>query len=97
MPVSDPRDRSLIAKIGAHERWAAVDDRTAATAPARAGLEQRFLREGGGDPVKAQQIRKAYFARLALASAQARRRRAQTSEDHRREAEAARESLGGAR
>ena len=50
-------------------------DRSARTAPARAALAQRFLDEAGGDPVRAEHIRRAYYARLALKSAQARRLR----------------------
>ena len=44
------------------------------TAPARAALEQKFLDEADGDPVRAEHLRKAHFARLALKSAQARRK-----------------------
>lgn len=62
-------------RIGAHTRWANCKDRTAATAPARAALEQKFLDEADGDPVRAAHLRKAYFQRLALKSAQARRAR----------------------
>ena len=54
--------------------WANTKDRSARTAPARAALEQRFLDEAGGDPVRAAHLRKAYFQRLALKSAQSRRR-----------------------
>jgi hypothetical protein len=61
-------------RIGAEESWAKTTDRTARTAPARAAFEQRFLDQAGGDPVRAAHLRKAYFRRLALKSAQARRR-----------------------
>ncbi len=57
--------RHLIAKIAANERWARVENRTAETAAARRAFEARFPNENA---------RKAYFARLALKSAQARRR-----------------------
>lgn len=74
MPQTDhPEDRSLRARIAAHESWAQTDDRTARTAPARAALDARFLERAGGDPVRAAHLRKAHFARLALASAKARR------------------------
>lgn len=66
---------SLRAKVAAHESWANTTDRTARTAPARAALEQRFLDQADGDPVRAANLRKAHFARMALKSAQARRRR----------------------
>lgn len=67
---------AAIGRIGAHSRWAKTQDRTAATAPARAALEAKFLAEAGGDPVRAQNVRKAYYSRLALKSAQARRKKA---------------------
>lgn len=63
---------SAIGRIGAHISWANTEDRTARTAPARAALEQKFLDEAGGDPVRANHLRKAYFQRLALKSAAAR-------------------------
>lgn len=67
-------DRSAIGVIGAHTKWANTTDRSAATAPARAALDAKFLAEAGGDPVRAAHVRKAYFARLALKSAQSRRK-----------------------
>ena len=65
----------MLGKIGAHTKWANTTDRTAATAPARAALEQKFLDQADGDPVRAEHLRRAHYARLALKSAQARRRR----------------------
>jgi hypothetical protein len=67
-------ENHLRAVIAAHESWAATSDRTARTAPARAALDQKFLDEADGDPVRAEHIRKAHYARLALKSAQARRK-----------------------
>lgn len=67
---------SILGRIGAHASWANTLDRSARTAPARAALEQKFLDEADGDPVRAAHLRKAYFAKLALKSAQARRKRA---------------------
>ena len=64
----------LRARVAAHESWARTTDRSARTAPARAALDARFLADAGGDPVRAQHLRKAYFARLALRSALSRRR-----------------------
>lgn len=74
--MADPSstERTLAARIAAHESWAQTTDRTARTAPARAALDQKFLTEAGGDPVRAESLRKAYYSRLALKSAQARRR-----------------------
>lgn len=67
MPSPHQSDRSLAARIAINERWARTGDRTAATAPARAAFEAKFANENE---------RKAYYARLALKSAQARRHRA---------------------
>jgi hypothetical protein len=66
---------SMLGRIGAHSKWANEKDRTAATAPARAALEQKFLDQADGDPVRAASLRKAYYQRLSLKSAQARRAR----------------------
>jgi hypothetical protein len=76
-------DRTLAARVAAHSRWASTDDRTAATAPARKAALDRFEREVDPDgtlppterAVRAEHARKAYFYRLALASAKARRAR----------------------
>lgn len=67
-------ERQLHATIASHISWANTADRSARTAPARAGFDQRFLDEAGGDPVRAAHLRKAYFARLALKSAVSRRK-----------------------
>jgi hypothetical protein len=45
MPSPNPEDRALVARIAAAERWGRTTDRTAATAPARAGLRAKFARE----------------------------------------------------
>lgn len=68
-------EKQLRAQIAAHESWAHTPDRAARTANARRALEAKFFAEAGGDPVRAGHVRKAYYARLALASARARRRR----------------------
>lgn len=80
-----PSERTLCAQIAAHESWAHTEDRNARTAKARNAFMDRF--ESDVDPdglltpaeraVRAEHARKAYFARLALKSAQARRRRAE--------------------
>jgi hypothetical protein len=75
MASSIPADRSTIASIAAHTSWANTIDRTARTDAGRRALDAKFLREAGGDPVRAESLRKAYFQRLALKSAQARRER----------------------
>jgi hypothetical protein len=80
--VAMTADRSLIARLAAHESWANTADPSARTAPARRALLDRFEREVDPDSLlspaerarRAGHARKAYFARLALRSAQARRR-----------------------
>lgn len=69
-----PAERALRARIASHESWAATTDRAARTAPARRALDAKFLTAADGDPVRAEHLRKAHFARLALKSAQARRK-----------------------
>jgi hypothetical protein len=72
----------LIARIAAHESWAKTADRSARTAPARSAMLAKFEREVDPDGVlvpaerarRAESARQAYFTRLALRSAQARRR-----------------------
>jgi len=89
-------ERRLLAQIAAHESWAQTENRTARTAPARAALAQKFLDQAGGDPAKAANLRKAYFARLALKSAQARRKAKELTQAA-ENAEAELEALGGGR
>lgn len=67
---------ATLGRIGAHISWANTKDRSARTAPARAALEQKFLDQADGDPVRAAHLRKAYFQRLALKSAESRRAKA---------------------
>lgn len=82
-PAGHP-DNKLISTLGNHVRWAQTDDRTGATAPAREAFRDRFIREARerfGDlpgpelARRAESLRKAYYTRLALKSAQARRAR----------------------
>ena len=74
MAASDPATRRLVSQIAAHESWANTDNRTARTANARAAMQAKFLEQAGGDPVRAEHLRRAHFKRLALKSAQARRK-----------------------
>lgn len=74
MPLTSV-ERSLRGRIAAETSWANTEDRTARTANARTAFEDKFLAEADGDPKRAEHLRRAYFARLALKSAQARRRR----------------------
>lgn len=78
-----PEEHRQYGRIGAYKSWASTEDRPARTAMARRSFDQRFEREVDPDGVldpderarRAEMARKAYFSRLALVSAQARRRR----------------------
>ena len=78
----DPGERALRARIAAHAMHGRHDSRQT-TAKARAAFLASFERQAdpeGRLPAaererRAQQLRRAYFARLALASAKARRAR----------------------
>lgn len=76
-----PEQRVLRAQAAAHTSWGNTTDRTARTAPARAGLEAKFDqmvidRHGVLPPAehakRAASYRKAYYAQLALKSARTR-------------------------
>ena len=73
--MSTLAERRLRAQIHAHESWARTEDRPARTLPARLAAEARFLKMADGDPQRAESLRKAHYAKMALKSAQARRRR----------------------
>ncbi len=83
MPLT-PEDRALRARLAAHESWARTADPSARTAPARQAALERFERQVDPDGVlppeerarRAEHAKKAYFIRLAVASAKARRGRA---------------------
>jgi hypothetical protein len=75
-----PSERTLAAKIAAHESWAHTPDRAARTAPARAARDAKFLDQAGGDPIRAAHLRKAHFARLSLKSALSRRKSRELTE-----------------
>lgn len=72
--MSTSAERHLVAIVAAHQSWANTSNRSARTRPARAALDAKFLEQPGGDPVRAAHLRKVYFTRLALKSAQSRRR-----------------------
>lgn len=91
MPAANAADRRVIARIAAHDSWANTTDRAARTSAARAALDRKFLDQAGGDPVRADHLRRAHFARLALKSAQARRKAHEVTAD----AEAAKAELAG--
>jgi hypothetical protein len=76
--------RSQIGRLGALSSWAKTENRSARTAPARRKMLERFEREvDPGNQLtpaerakRAEFAREAHFTRLAMKSAQARRRRA---------------------
>ena len=80
---SSPEQRSLHARLAAYSLHAKVADPSAHTAPARQAFLDRFEREVDPDGVlppadrarRAESACKAHFTRMALRSAQARRRR----------------------
>jgi hypothetical protein len=84
-----PNDRTLRARLAAHASWANTADPIARTEPARraalARFEQQVDPDGHLTPEerarRAAHARKAYFASLALKSAQARRRRVERNPD----------------
>lgn len=79
-----PSERSLRARMAAHSSWAKTSDRQARTAAARTAALDRFEREvdpdGVLDPaeraVRAEHAKKAHMIRMALKSAESRRKRA---------------------
>jgi len=84
MPANNSSERVLQARLAAHVLHAKVADPAGHTAPARKAFLDRFEREVDPDGTlseverkrRAEHARKAYFARLALASVKARRRKA---------------------
>lgn len=88
MSSQTPSERSLCAQIAAHTSWAKTENRTARTEKARRAMLDKFENEVDPDRTlppaerakRAEHARKAHFKRLALKSAQARRRRAGLAE-----------------
>lgn len=86
MPLT-PTERSIRGQIAAHESWAKTSDRSGRTANARKALFDKFEKQVDPDGTlapaerakRAENARKAHFKRLALKSAQARRRNAAAS------------------
>lgn len=91
---STASERAMKARIASEMSWAHTEDRSARTAPARRALDEKFLEQAGGDPQRAEHLRKAYFQRLALKSAQS-RRRAREATEAAAAAEAELKALGG--
>lgn len=84
MPARSPGERALVARVAAHARWSRENphDPAGPLPRARKAFDARFEREVDPDGVltpeerarRAGHARKAYFTRLALKSAQARRK-----------------------
>jgi hypothetical protein len=89
VPSLTPAQRSLRGRLAAETSWANTADPSTRTAPARAAFLDRFERQVDPDGIltpvdrarRAEHARKAHFARMALKSAQARRRRAGRTPD----------------
>jgi hypothetical protein len=87
MPLTDS-ERRMRSSIAGHTSWARTEDRTARTEPGRRALLDKFEREVDPDGTllpaerakRAENLRRAHFQRLALASAKARRRRREAAE-----------------
>lgn len=88
MPELSPELRRLRSQIAANESWARTSDRAARTANARKAMLDKFERQVDPDGTlpsaerarRAEHARKAHFQRMALKSAQARRRRSVVTE-----------------
>jgi hypothetical protein len=73
---------TLRARMAAYTSWANTQDRAARTAPARAAADARFERQVDPDGLLSPDVRRAmadaarraYYARLALRSAEARKK-----------------------
>jgi len=84
VPSSVASERKLQARLAAHTLHARVTDPSAHTLPARQAFLDRFAIQADPDGIlppaerarRAEHLRKAYFTRLALKSAQARRKKA---------------------
>lgn len=68
-------------RAASHYSWALTEDRTARTSNARAAFRQKLLDEAGGDPQKAEHLRKAFYAKLNASSVAARRRNREAREN----------------
>lgn len=84
MPLT-PKERSIRASVAVHTSWANTTDPSARTAPGRKAAMERFEKQVDPDGVlppeerarRAEHARKAHYQRMALASAKARRAKAE--------------------
>ena len=58
---SSAEEQRQVAQLGVQTSWANTEDRSARTAKARAAMWQKFLDQAGGDPVRADHLRKAHI------------------------------------
>lgn len=73
----------MLGRVGAHSKWAATRDRTAATEPARRGFRAKLAKRVDPDGVMTESQRaaaveaalRAHYQLMALRSSQARARR----------------------
>jgi hypothetical protein len=80
LPARNPSDRALIASIAGNQSWANTADRAARTEAPRKAFLDRFeqqvdpsITDPASRSAAAENLRRAYYKRLALKSAQARR------------------------
>ncbi|MGO9381126.1 MAG: hypothetical protein ACLP4W_03275 [Mycobacterium sp.] len=66
--------------MAADVSWANTPDRAARTANARRAAEARFLEMAGGDPKRAESLRKAHYKRMVLKSLKTRAAKKATRE-----------------
>jgi hypothetical protein len=67
--LKEPKSAASLAKsYAADVSWANTVDRPARTANARRGAENRFLVQAGGDPKRAESLRKAFYKQIQLKS-----------------------------
>ena len=97
VPATDPLDRSTIARIAAAERWGRTLDRSAATAPGRAGLRAKFAREIDPDGTLAPRERERRVDQLVYAHMlrMSRAAKASRAAEQRSKREAELAALGG--
>jgi hypothetical protein len=71
---------SLHKSRAANLSWANTPDRTARTAKARRAADDRFLRMAGGDPKRAESLRKAHYQKMTIARLEKRAARKRQAE-----------------
>jgi hypothetical protein len=71
LPKPDPLV-SLTKSRAVDISWANTVDRAARTAPARRAADARFLEQAGGDPKRAESLRRAFYKELTIKSLRAR-------------------------